>query len=471
MIDDKNVQLTGPVSVLAKNENGYYTSNSIFDGVENISSRFDLKPSKGKIFYFFGFSLSDRQKLIYMSLRVEEKTNDYRNSKHCDLYYITLDKKAGYNKAVPYLIKAICRKTSSFCTNEIDLIEAMLYIRDYIPDRLVEGIVLSFNASDSDNVIFLSDRQDHIAIEEYYRHYARFPHLYFERFKHNIDTLYSKGYYKDGPSESLRGAVSVIDRQIKAKQLAERRRKEAEEQQRKALLEAERKRKQLEEFTRQEEERLERERIAKKEEERKRMEAIRALTKNEMNSQMKTGVSAKDIHAHNDELLFDAYPYSSSYLLNPLHIHSLISYYSGRIDAMRARDAWEISSLKQIVEYYEQICRGKEQLIIYAEPTTGCCYYPFYKALRNYLLEDKKNSGLFMSLLFWFNKAEISDFSYFGLDYKSSLKTFSRLALYREYTDHDSLLERIEKYFQHCRIDCRISKMIRRSKRKLKRKG
>ena len=425
MIDDKNVQLTGPVSVLAKNENGYYTSNSIFDGVENISSRFDLKPSKGKIFYFFGFSLSDRQKLIYMSLRVEEKTNDYRNSKHCDLYYITLDKKAGYNKAVPYLIKAICRKTSSFCTNEIDLIEAMLYIRDYIPDRLVEGIVLSFNASDSDNVIFLSDRQDHIAIEEYYRHYARFPHLYFERFKHNIDTLYSKGYYKDGPSESLS----------------------------------------------QEEERLERERIAKKEEECKRMEAIRALNKNEINKQMQTGCFVKDINTNNDELLFDAYPANNSYLLNPLHVHSLISYYSGRIDGIRAKDAWELSSLKQIVEYYEQIYREKEQLIVYAEPTTNCSYYPLYKALRNYLLEDKKNSGLFVSLLFWFNKASLSDFSNCGLDYKSSLKTFSRLALYREYTDHDSLPVRIAKYFQHCRIDCRISKMIRRSKRKLKRKG
>lgn len=468
MIDEKHIHLTGPVSVLAKNENGYYTSNSIFDGIENISSRFDLKSSEGRILYYFGFSLSDRQKLIYMSLRLENKTNDFRNSKHCELYYITLEIKAGYNKTVPYLLKAICRKSASFCTNEIDLIEAMLYIRDYIPDRLVESIVLSFDAADSDNVIFLSDSKNHVAIEEYYRHYARLPHLYYERFKYHIDTLYTKGYYKDGPSESLMEAVYATDRQLKEKQLAERRRKEAEEEHRKMLLEAERKRRELEELIRQKEEKLKRERLAKEEENRQRLNVILTLSKNEADTPTKANT---EVQADNNELFFDAYPNSNSYLLNPLHVHSLISYYTGIKDSVLAGDAWELCSLDQIVEYYDQIKDGKEQLILYAEPDFGSKSYLLYKALRNYLMEDKDNSGLFISMLFWFNKAELSDFLDHGIDYESSLKLFSRSFLYREYTERDSLIGKIQKLFQHRRIDRRMNKKVRRSKRKKRKKG
>lgn len=470
-MNEKNIIISDyPVSVLAKDENGYYTSNSIFDGIECISSRFDLKPSEGRIIRFFGFSISDRQKLIYMSLRVEDKTNDHRNSKHCDLYYISCNTKPRYNKTVPYLIKAICRKTSSFCTNAVDLIEAMLYIRDYIPDILLERIVLSFDdASDSENVILLSDSRDNISVaEKYYRHFARYPHLYSERFKYNIDTLYSKGYYKDGPSDSLIEAVTVKDKELKEKQFAERLRIKEEEEHKKALLETERKRKELEESIRREEERLKRERLAREEEDRKRLNAIRALSKNEA---IVTEKADAEVQSGNEDILFDAYPYSSSYIRNPLHVHSLISYYSGIKDRIRARDAWKLCSLEQIVEYFEQIKHGKEKLILYAEPDPGSNRYLLYKALKDYLLDNKENSGLFISLLFWFNRAELSEFTVYGIDYGSSLNLFSRTVLYREYTEHDSLPVKIGKFFQHCSIDRRIHKMVRRSKRRLRKKG
>jgi len=72
-MNDSNIRISELVSMLDKNENGYYTSNDIFDGKESISSRYSLKASSSHETHYFIFSMREGHTLCYLSMRLASK--------------------------------------------------------------------------------------------------------------------------------------------------------------------------------------------------------------------------------------------------------------------------------------------------------------------------------------------------------------------------------------------------------------
>ncbi|MBQ5561844.1 MAG: hypothetical protein IIT39_00445, partial [Clostridia bacterium] len=207
-MDTSNIKISELVSKLDKNENGYYTLNEIFDGQENISSRYSLKAGSSPTHYFI-FSKRDGRTICYLSMRLADKKFDHRNSNCIELFDIDIDTIPLFNDTAPKLMKAICRETVHFHTTEVNMIEALFYLAPYIPEQLKEQAIFSFDDTAKDNkvVLLTESPKDDPKIEDFYEKYARNPQLYYKLFNEMIKDLYSKGRYPHGQMECLTKTV------------------------------------------------------------------------------------------------------------------------------------------------------------------------------------------------------------------------------------------------------------------------
>ena len=467
-MDISNINISAPVSVLGKGADGYYTSNDIFEKQENISSRYKLRARTAEEIHYLIFSLREGHDVCYLGLSLEKKDFDVRDSNHIELFDISLDTAPKYNDTAPLALEAICRKSRKFSTDEVDIVEALFYLSPYIPIRLKERIIFSFDDSSSD-VVSLSREEDvyYNKANDYYTKYCLAPQLYYELFGKNIENLYLKGYYPEGPYICLKNAVMEIDRQIAEKEAEERRKREAEERQKKEAEELNRK---IEEAKRQAEER--------KKCQLQNFQDIYSNSVIEKSNGEIYIVAPKDddtkalpdvITQKKDNILpTKYYPSDRKFYKNPLYSCCLVNFLCNENPSYISQGAWEDSSFKQISDFADNI-KDCGEMINFVEPSVNKPHYRLYEAVKSYLNDRKNEAGLFFAMRFWIDDTNnIRDFEINGLDCKNEMENFAQLFLYEKICENDGLLKKQSKTSNNTKIRGTIQRKIKLAEKKSK---
>lgn len=445
-MDVSAINISGPISMLGKGPLGYYTSNDIFEQQENISSRYQFRASAIEEVYYLIFSLRENYDVCYVSLRLEKKEFDIRDSNHIELFDMSLNSKPEFNDTAPHALKAICRQSRGFFADETDIVETLFYLSPYIPIQLKERIIFSFDDK-SDDVVALSKGKNIVInkIEDYYIKYCRNPQQYYELFKENIDNLYLKGYYSEGPAICLKNAVKDIDEKI-AKE--EKLKKDAEEREK-----AEKKR-------------LEEQQLKMQEAQQNRIEKpngeIFLMPENIGTGSEKNAVVAESRNIYSSSLR--GYPKNPKFFQNPLYVCCLVNYGWRRNIVSFSHEAWKASTFEQISSFADNIKECPE-MINYIEPDLDTDWYCLYKGIVGYLHNISSEIGPFLAMRFWINAADIKEFLEHGLNCEDEMEKFAKKFLYQPIYEKDNFLQKQSKITCNNKIWLKIQKKIRMAKK------
>jgi len=465
-MDNSNIKISGLVSKLDKNENGYYTSNEIFDGQENISSRYSLKAGPSFTHYFI-FSKRDGHKVCYLSMCLADKKFDYRDSNHIELFDMDIDVVPMFNDTAPKLMKAVCRETACFHTTETDMTEALFYLAPYIPEKLKERMIFSFDDKGKDNkVILLTESpKDDPKIEDFYEKYARRPQLYYELFNDKINDLYSKGYYKHGPMECLVKAVTKIDEleAEKNRRIEEdnRRRKEQEERERQRREEEQREKERQEEIKRQKEQQA----MQCVEEEVFYNGMQRSI---EPNGDVKL-VPPKEVKkekVYEENFLPERLYPDDRYAINYLCCNVLIDVLYKKHDPKRYSIIWENVVPEQIWEF-TRYAKLFPKIIKYAEPESNSRFYGLYKSIYDYIvLDNKSNAALFLGLQLWLDQTSaFYECKQYGIDYKKAVEKFCEILIAEPTDDNQGFRQKIQVKKRNSKLKRKLESKIKKYKK------
>lgn len=449
-VDSKELHCTY-VGGIGRTPQGY-TLDEVYNNAEQISTRFPgLKVSPdGATNVYYLFPLRSSSTVSRLLLRLEDKTYDVRDSHHGELYDVDCRGLPAYSEKLgASLVKAVCGMSDVVTADsEPALAAAMNRLYALIPTRLKRGMIFSFTDAVSDNVIRVRpDQAPSENPDEVFVYYAAYPEEYYPYFNAAIEELYSKGFYTEGIYEALSGAVARKNSEMKAeveRQKAEEKRRRLQE---KAMKELQRRQAQAE---------LERQRRQQQDEEQARRfaaqeqqggglqdavsEALPPIgsrdTVHYVPAKKLTAAQDKDVtpdssdHARRSESrgTVSVYPLRQSYYKNPLYVHALISYYTGRSDPRWAGMIWDEVSVSDILEFVE-LLGNSGALVCCCEPPENHRCRRVYRAVREYLIGDERNASLYYAMLFYCKKNTAEEFCSQAADPQRAMEDLQKYLL------------------------------------------